>query len=351
MSEKQKFVINNYLDLRLGDDNKTKIFLNGEEFLICKGVVVNISKEKLQKVETMDDVFETSKMVQKEGGLMEYGIDPLTEFWVHCSNLQVWAENNYNADLIHSNLAFPLLKSLAEAGDKLAKRKLGEEISRRYTHGSLETKSYLEFEGFLDMITQEELILGGMSFEEGNLLVDIINYMKGVLIDDGYGNSFGISYEIVKHFDEDKVRHRLGPSNRFLTIYDGHVKTFEFDLSEKSLQFFKMLSEFKGLRYLSLIIRDLKNDVVFNKKMKNNLKILKISKVDLSCLNLQMLELFPELESLTIHFFEDELVTGIESITKLEKLQSIFITNCRNFETFNMLKDLKNKGILIKFGL
>jgi hypothetical protein len=48
-------------------------------------------------------------------------IPPEIRFWAHCSNLETWGENNYDTRLIHSNLAFPLLKKLTEAGDQTKK--------------------------------------------------------------------------------------------------------------------------------------------------------------------------------------------------------------------------------------
>lgn len=47
------------------------------------------------------------------------------EFWGHCSNLQVWAENNYDTRLLHRNLSSPLLKQLSDLGDSILNRKTG----------------------------------------------------------------------------------------------------------------------------------------------------------------------------------------------------------------------------------
>ena len=52
-------------------------------------------------------------------------------FWGLCSNLQLWAERNYDTNLLRHNLAFPLLKTLTKAGDPKAKRVLPEEIIKR----------------------------------------------------------------------------------------------------------------------------------------------------------------------------------------------------------------------------
>ncbi len=55
-------------------------------------------------------------------------IPPETEFWAHCSNLQVWAENNYDTRLLHMSIAFSLLKELAEAGIRWPKEYLRKKL-------------------------------------------------------------------------------------------------------------------------------------------------------------------------------------------------------------------------------
>ena len=84
-------------------------------------------------------------------------IDVETEFWAHCSNLQVWAENNYNTRLLHSNLSFPLLKKLTEEGDLIARRRFKEEIGNRYFTGVESVQIYLEEEGYLEFLSKEEI--------------------------------------------------------------------------------------------------------------------------------------------------------------------------------------------------
>jgi len=80
-----------------------------------------------------------------------------TEFWGHCSNLQVWAENGYNTNLLHRNLAFPLLKKLTEAGDSEARRVFKEEIARRFSIGFRPVQFYLIEENYLSFLNEDEL--------------------------------------------------------------------------------------------------------------------------------------------------------------------------------------------------
>ncbi len=164
--------INQYITLKL-IKGKTKIYVGGREFLMCKNIVLNIPINLVETVETMDDLIEVSEITKGD----EYDIDPKTEFWVHSSNFQVWVENDYDTNLLEKNLAFPLLQKLSELGDQRATGRLKEEIARRYLSGSHNTKQYLYNERYLDYLSQEELILG-LHPKESNLLLDIIEHGK-----------------------------------------------------------------------------------------------------------------------------------------------------------------------------
>ena len=59
-------------------------------------------------------------------------ITPEEEFQGHCSNLRAWAENDYNTEILHRTIAFPLLKQLVIKGDEKAKKNFKEEIAYIY---------------------------------------------------------------------------------------------------------------------------------------------------------------------------------------------------------------------------
>lgn len=54
-------------------------------------------------------------------------------------------------------IAFPLLKKLTEAGDPIAKRVFKEEIAKRYASGFPSMVRYLEHEGYLKYLSEDEL--------------------------------------------------------------------------------------------------------------------------------------------------------------------------------------------------
>ncbi|MBD3339737.1 MAG: hypothetical protein GF353_11550, partial [Candidatus Lokiarchaeota archaeon] len=159
----KSFRINNFITLRL-ISNKTVIFIKGKPFRNCKYLLLNIS---MDKVERFDDINSIDEAAEKLSNTMEHnnnrkykkkiGLDPLTEFWGHCSNLQAWAENGYNTRILHRNLAFPLLKKLTEAGDPRAQKIFKEEIVERLFTGNKTVRTYLLNQSFISYLNRDDL--------------------------------------------------------------------------------------------------------------------------------------------------------------------------------------------------
>ena len=74
---------------------------------------------------------------------IDYNIEPEQEFIGHCSNLKVWTEHQYDTRLLHSSLAFPLLKELMTVGDPIAKKRFKEEVTLRFSSGYPSTILFL----------------------------------------------------------------------------------------------------------------------------------------------------------------------------------------------------------------
>ena len=58
--------------------------------------------------------------------------------------------------MLHSNIAFPLLKRLSEAGDLQAKKMFKEEIVRRYSEGNKTVQKFLAAGRYLSLLSSEE---------------------------------------------------------------------------------------------------------------------------------------------------------------------------------------------------
>jgi len=157
----KEFKISDLLKLKL-EDNKTIIYINNVKIIQCKYLLLNElnftreSKENSSKKLSIDT---QSKSLNHSLELIdeyENDIPPEVEFWAHSSNLQAWYEQSYNTQLLHSNLAFPLLRKLTHAGDKTAKMVFKKEIMNRFREGDLNVMVFLILEGFLDELSIEE---------------------------------------------------------------------------------------------------------------------------------------------------------------------------------------------------
>ncbi len=154
----KEFKINDFITLRLEDDS-TNIYVKDDMFIECKFLLLEIPLENItsfDEIKSVDEVKEKLNQYPKEFRLKKLQIPPDVEFWGHCSNLQVWAENNYNTNLIHSHLAFPLLKKLMEAGDIQAKRAFKEEIIKRIKSEYPPVVEYLIREGYTELLDLDD---------------------------------------------------------------------------------------------------------------------------------------------------------------------------------------------------
>lgn len=151
-----EFKVNKYISVRL-EDSKTKIYVDNEFFIVCKFLLLNIAHEDLIFLDDLQSIDEIGLDNSLEGNNNKHILTPEIEFWGHCSNLQVWAENEYNTNLLHRNLAFPLLKELTEAGDPKARKVFKDEIARRFSSGFRPVMLYLIEENYLSLLDEEEL--------------------------------------------------------------------------------------------------------------------------------------------------------------------------------------------------
>ncbi|MFW9952348.1 MAG: hypothetical protein ACFFKA_19690 [Candidatus Thorarchaeota archaeon] len=154
-----EFKINDYLELRF-EANKTNIYVGGKLFRHCKYLLLDIPVNKIREYDELKSIDEAAERLDssmEREKLPKSSLSPETEFWGHCSNIQAWYENNYATNLLHRNLAFPLLKALVNAGDPLAKKVFKEEIAIRFESGYLSVVLYLIKQGYLDYLNEEEL--------------------------------------------------------------------------------------------------------------------------------------------------------------------------------------------------
>jgi Leucine-rich repeat (LRR) protein len=158
--EEIKFKINHFITLKL-EKAKTLIYIKKEKFIQCKYLLIEIPKDNLQLFDDIMSIDEVSEILDHslEREKSYERLNPDVEFWGHCSNLQAWAENSYDTSLLHSNLAFPLLKKLTDVGDPTARRVFKEEIAERLTNLYTNVAQYLIQENYLEYFNSEEFKL------------------------------------------------------------------------------------------------------------------------------------------------------------------------------------------------
>lgn len=288
------FKVNEYIDLKLEEDNKTYIYIKGEKFRQCKFLLVNIPTEKVSRLDEIESVDEA---VEKLARSLELGnpkrnlleIPPEVEFWGHCSNLQAWAENNYNTSLIHSNLAFPLLKKLTEVGDLNAKKFFKEEIGRRFEKGPDSVRQYLAMEGYLDLLSKEELWSIMPNQSELVVLQDIERII---------GAKFKLCSDNMEEFVWGDKANQMA-----FSIRDNHIKRVDF-YNFRLIPYRIWKKVFQKLGKLNAI----KDLAIFNCKVQKIPKEIRILKT---------------LEGLFI--YNNELNSVPDSIGELKNLKSLYL--------------------------
>lgn len=151
------FKVNDFLTLKL-INNKTVIYVSDKPFLTCKYLLMNIIPKSYNEYNDIESIDEAAESLNHDLELRNrFSIPPEVEFWGHCSNLQAWADNNYDTRLLHSNLAFPLLKRLTEVGDPQAKKVFKDEIAKRFSSGYLPVMRSLVYEEYLNYLNIEEV--------------------------------------------------------------------------------------------------------------------------------------------------------------------------------------------------
>ncbi|MBN1216574.1 MAG: leucine-rich repeat domain-containing protein [Candidatus Lokiarchaeota archaeon] len=349
----KEFRINEYLSVKL-EDNKTQIYVAGERFMQCAALLFHLPVKDLNYFEgitSIDDAQLNFEKIYDETGLaMGEDIPPEEEFWGHCSNLQAWYEHGYDTRLLHSNLAFPLLKKLSEAGDEQAKHMFFEEIIYRYKNGNLFTRRFLSEEQFLNLLPIDMLLhLYLDSDEEVMALFDLWEEVEK-----------GISEEYKKYKTfEDFIYESSGESFNY---FDNYRYVRELNLSRYTLDKFpEAILQFKRLKELNLTgvgityiprkiyrLKELKSLDLDSNKLKTlpisicsmeNLEYLSIRKNQLECLP-QNIGNLKKLKELNLR--ENNLKRFPDSIGDFKSLEKLYLSNNNISELPESIGNLKN---------
>jgi len=157
--EEREFKINDFLKLKL-IKGQTVIYVDEKPFHQCKFLLLNLTQKDFNKfdhIDSIDEAFEVYNKLDKKHEKQHDLIDPESEFIGHCSNLQVWYENDYDLRILHSSLSIPLLKKMAFLGDKKAIYRLKESIASRIASKNYNTILFYLNENYLRLFSNEEL--------------------------------------------------------------------------------------------------------------------------------------------------------------------------------------------------
>ncbi|TFF93368.1 MAG: leucine-rich repeat domain-containing protein [Promethearchaeota archaeon] len=361
--------ISKLITLKL-EGEETVLYVNEEKFQQCKYLfIVNPEKITPEDANSIDDVKEfLGKRLEEEIIPKDLGLTAEELFWGHCSNLQAWVESNYDTQLLHSNLAFPLLKKLTKAGDPIARRIFKEEIVERFLNGSNNTRTFLCDEGYLTFLNKEELslILDPLSI---NILSEIgkeINreqeFHLNVSSIKNYANAYRIENRVVTELkisgSKSEYRKKLPEEIKqftrlkFLTCYGFNLETLP-----------DWINQLKILRELNLPSNNIERLI--------DLKLPNLEKLDLSYNKLRSAGFsgceLPNLKTLKLFINQISSVEGLDNLPSLEelilsnnKMQSLpqALLNLANLKeldiSFNkisnnnkILTKLKEKGIKV----
>ena len=152
--------------------------------------------------------------------------------------MQAWVENNYDTDILHRNLAFPLLKILSKEGDKIAKQRFREEIARRYKYGGWNVQAYLFREKYTDYLTNDDMLSGVFIPEEASFMAKIFES--------------GSKYRLIPMFG--LLDGQIRDATKFISLKNGRIKQLEFEIKNKLHRVPSEIENLKALERLHIYI-------------------------------------------------------------------------------------------------
>ena len=322
----QTFKVSKFITLKL-EDGKSVIYINGKRFRQCKHLIVNIPISEIKRFDEIQSIDEliNAEENQEDWEETESNISKENEFWAHSSNLQAWYENNYDTRLLHSNLAFPLLKELTNAGDPLAKRAFKEEIVKRLGSGYPPIVEYLNENKYDNYLTREELIFGILITGEAEIIYELERIIK---------KDFYVAHKFYVDLDLCFIpikKHVTGLAMSFFKLYSFPCKVTELtSLKELLLGG----NNFKSIPKSIERLKDLKSLYLFDNK---------IDKLPESIGNLMSLEI--------LNLCGNALKTVPNTISKLTLLKELDLSENpitdlpESILKLNNLKRLKIHGL------
>lgn len=366
----REYKINQYITLKL-IDGKTVIFVNGEEFKQCKYLLLNIPIDEMQFLSEIESIDEAVGKLDFSLESQNYRdktskIPPEAEFWAHCSNLQVWAENDYRSNILHRNIAFPLLKKLVDARDLKARKVFKEEIAIRVLSQHFRTVQFLVDGRYLKHLSNAEIKSVILEALELNLLETLFllfkrGYFK-LFTDEEINSIFENFYqklmetknneirqvacELFEHIALSLIEKQFTPEELYFeyekeSTYDGHIVALEI---RKKPSYEMDIKDICGLKYLTklkrLILRNFEVNSIKQLENMVELNALELSNCQIS--EIEDMDSFQYLKKLIMPQNRISEITGIFTLANLEILNLRYnnISKIVQLNTLNNLREL-----------
>jgi len=335
--------------------------VGGGRFRQCKYLLLVDPEQTLDtEIDSIDEAAHYMSQKLERRGVHsitpeDVGLSVEQEFLGHCSNLHAWAEHEYDTRLLHSNLAFPLLKTLAERGDSTAKKRFAEEIVKRFRSGVRTIQDFLLEEEYLEYLTKEEL--GVLLGEEAplyfrlqsqvrdrlDICVNHLNSLNGILWRDDkivelrlVDDSLTTIPEVIReftHLEQIKIAHHITEIPPWIFTME-HLRTLNLNYNHIGGAI-----HIDGAPYLDEL--SLSNNQIEEFTLRNapRLKKLKLSGNQLHKVELENI---PSLEylSISVNNLRDIDLGLVPSIKVLNLSQNPLSNWPMGFNSLNNLKDL-----------
>lgn len=230
--KKLSYKINKFITLKL-KNYETVIYIADKPFEICKHLILDIPVRDVKNINSLDELID-GYGEKTEEKFISYliDLDPKEIFKGHCSNLQVWAENDYDTCLLRNNLAFPLIKRLTEVGDQKAVLVFKDEVKKRFESLYAPVQFFLISEGYLKYFSEAER-------------QELLGYVSDIEILFEVGDRFLLNSQLEKAIDAYEYALEIDPINKSILKKLLELSTNVKD-SQRVIKYKNTLSELYG---------------------------------------------------------------------------------------------------------
>ncbi len=327
INPKKEFNVNDYLKLKL-IVNDTIFYINGKEYQKNSLLYLDVPVKGIKNLSDLLTKYSVEVIADKFKSLFDDGdyeknlsglVPAEEEFKLMCLNLQLWAENSYDYQLLHPELAIPLLKELINAGDPIAKDAIKKVLANTFTLGLPKFKKYLsepiyenisgnKWQSHMSYLTQTELMDGILNPSEATIMKELISFTE---------TEYRVLYE--GWGDDDFLRRDSGQLH-FL-VEDKCVVSLDMELNKWHPSIPDNIENLKTLKSLRIMVFGDFFSLDFNKPIESLERLKLYIWGDIKIPN--QFDFFPNLDFLQIRFLEGgsfkEEPTTLGSLIKLRR--------------------------------